>query len=189
MTQEHGRGERPPFSYPVRVGHISVNAVSVHVEAAPRELTGLAKLWNVLDVKSLKADLQIARWKKDGVRIKGRVEAAIEQACVVTLEPVFSQIDEMFEQVFVPEGSKLARLVLSDTAEMVLDPEGPDLPETFTGDTIDAGEDVPEVVALAIDPYPRKASVEFSAHIESDGSTDERKPSPFAVLKDWKKQD
>lgn len=189
MTQEHGRGERPPFSYPVRVGHISANAVSVHVEAAPRELTGLAKLWNVLDVKSLKADLQIARWKKDGVRIKGRVEAAIEQACVVTLEPVVSQIDETFEQVFVPEGSKLARLVLSDTAEMVLDPEGPDLPETFTGDTIDAGEVVAEVVALAIDPYPRKASVEFSAHIESDGSTDERKPSPFAVLKDWKKQD
>src|SRR3546814_13873494 len=98
-----------------------------------------------------------ARGKKDGVRIRGRLQAEIEQSCVVTLEPVTSRLDEQFEHLFVPEGSKLARLVLGDTAEMVLDPDGPDLPETFIGDTINAGEVWAAGSDLAIDrSYSRR---------------------------------
>lgn len=180
---------KPPLSYPVKVGNVSANPVTVKMEAAPDELKSLAQLWKVLSVRSLKAEMEISRWKKDGVRIKGRVKAEIEQACVVTLEPVGARIDEAFEQIFVPEGSKLARIVLSDTAEMVLDPEGPDAPETFTGDTIDVGDVVAEAVALAIDPYPRKEGVDFEDHLESDPSQESGRPSPFAALKDWKKKD
>lgn len=175
-----------PFSYPVKVGHISANPVEVHVEADTEERTGLARLWNILEVKSMKATMTVSRWKRDGVRVKGHVSAVITQACVVTLDPVEAVIEEDFEQIFVPEGSKLARLMTGDSGEMVLDPEGPDLPESFAGDSIDAGETVAECVALAIDPYPRKPDAEFAAHIEDDGEKD-RKPSPFAVLKDWKK--
>jgi len=187
MKNDDDGGGRPPFSYPVKVGHISANPVTVRLEADAQELKDLAKLWQVLAVNSLKAELQVARWKKDGVRLKGRVEADIVQACVVTLEPVESRIDEHFEQVFVPEGSKLARIVTNEAAEMVLDPEGPDLPEAFSGDTIDAGAAVAEFAALAIDPYPRKPGVEFSDHIESDADGKSGRPNPFAVLKDWKK--
>ncbi|WP_064706870.1 YceD family protein [Rhizobium bangladeshense] len=175
-----------PFSYRVKVGHISANPVEVHIEAAPSELKALAEAWSVVSVDDLSADLQIARWKRDGVRVKGRVQAKIVQSCVVTLEPVQSLIDESFEQIFVPEGSKLARQPGNDAGEMLLDPDGPDLPETFVGDTIDAGEVVAEFAALAIDPYPRKEGVEFQAHIEDSGEND-KKPSAFAVLKDWKK--
>ena len=186
-VQEHTA--KPPFSYPVRVGHVSANPVTVHIEAGPAELKALAEMWKVLDVHSLKSEMQITRWKKDGIRIKGRVEAEVEQACVVTLDPVRSKIEEAFEQVFVPEGSKLARVVQSETAEMVLDPEGPDAPETFTGDTIDAGEVVAEAVALAIDPYPRKEGVDFEDHLGSNPAQESGRPSPFAALKDWKKKD
>lgn len=175
-----------PFSYAVKVGHISANPVEVHVEADEAEREALARLWNILAVKSLKADMTVARWKKDGVRLKGHVNATIVQSCVVTLEPVEAEISEDFEQIFVPEGSKLARLMTGEQGEMVLDPEGPDLPESFSGDSIDAGVAVCECVALAIDPYPRKVGVEFGAHIEDDGEND-RKPSPFAVLQGWKK--
>lgn len=189
MKPVHEHLDKPPFSYPVRVGHVSANPVTVKMEAGPAEMKALAELWKVLDVRSLKAEMQVTRWKKDGIRIKGRVKAEIEQACVVTLEPVPSRIDEPFEQVFVPEGSKLARIVLSDTAEMVLDPEGPDAPETFTGDTIDAGEVVAEAVALAIDPYPRKKGVDFDEQVQDEPSQEWERPSPFAALKDWKKKD
>ena len=51
-------------------------------EADERERAGLADLWNVEAVNRLSADLQIARWKKDGVRLKGRVKAQIVQACL-----------------------------------------------------------------------------------------------------------
>ncbi len=176
-----------PFSYLVKVGHISANPVEVHLEADKRELQALAEDAGMsLPVDDLRAELQIARWKRDGIRLKGRVQAKIVQSCVVTLDPVPSTIDETFEQIFVPENSKLARRPANDAGEMVLDPDGPDLPESFTGDTIDAGDVVTEFAALAIDPYPRKAGVEFGGHMEDTGEND-KKPSAFAVLKDWKK--
>jgi uncharacterized metal-binding protein YceD (DUF177 family) len=188
MMKDHNTPEeKPPFSYPVKVGNISANAVTVKVEASPGELKAVAKLWDVVEVKALKAEVYLSRWKKDGVRLKGRVSAEIVQSCVVTLEPVESRIDEPFEQIFVPEGSKLARIIANDAAEMVLDPDGPDAPETFVGDEIDVGEAVTEFAALAIDPYPRASGVDFADHIESDESTKSGKPNPFAVLKDWKK--
>ncbi|TPP10662.1 YceD family protein [Rhizobium glycinendophyticum] len=178
--------EPAEFTYRVKVGHVSANPVQVRVEADARERAGLAELWEVEAVNRLAAELQIARWKKDGVRIKGHVSGEIVQSCVVTLEPVVSAIEQEIDQIFVPEGSKLARIVLDGAGEMVLDPDGPDLPETFVGDTIDAGALIAEFAALDIDPYPKKPGVQFAGHIESEPE-EEKKPSPFAVLKDWKK--
>lgn len=178
--------ETAEFTYRVKVGHVSANPVQVRVAADARERGGLATLWEVEAVNRLEAELQIARWKKDGVRIKGRVTGEIVQACVVTLEPVVTAIDQEIDQIFVPEGSKLARIVLDGAGEMVLDPDGPDLPEPFVGDTIDAGALIAEFAALGIDPYPKKPGVNFAGHIESDVE-EEKKPSAFAVLKDWKK--
>ncbi|HVH48635.1 MAG TPA: DUF177 domain-containing protein [Sphingomicrobium sp.] len=176
-----------PFSYAVKVGRISANPVEVTISADAEERSGLAKLWSVLEVKALSATFTLQRWKRDGVRLKGQVTADVVQACVVTLDPVPAHIDEAVEVVFVPEGSKLARPAIStESGEMLLDPEGPDAPEIFTGDTIDAGVVAAEHVALALDPYPRRADVAFSGHIESTDE-DDKKPSPFAVLKDWKK--
>lgn len=186
MKKDRPTHEGTPFSYLVKVGHVSANPVQVRVDADARERAALAELWSVEAVNSLSAELQIARWKKDGIRIHGRVSGQIVQACVVSLEPVVSRIDSELDQIFVPEGSKLARIVAEDASEMILDPDGPDLPEAFVGDTIDAGALVSEFAALSIDPYPKKEGVEFAAHVEGD-AVESRKPSPFAVLKDWKK--
>src|SRR5689334_23340123 len=95
-----------PFSYLVKVGHVSANPVEVRLEADEKERKALAESWDILAVDEMRAELQINRWKKDGIRVKGRVRAKIVQACVVTLEPVPSDIDEQFEQIFVPENSK-----------------------------------------------------------------------------------
>lgn len=175
-----------PFSYLVKVGHISANPITVTLSADARERTGLAALWQVRSVENLAAELQISRWKKDGIRIRGDVKADLVQDCIVTLEPVPQHIEEQIDQIFIPEGSKLARIAVEGNGEMVLDPEGPDLPELFQGDQIDAGTVVAEFAALAIDPYPRKDGVDFRDHIEDDGAQDKR-PSAFSVLKDWKK--
>lgn len=175
-----------PFSYLVKVGHISANPVEVKIAADADECRALARLWEIVDVKSFSAELQIQRWKKDGVRLKGRVRTDIVQSCVVTLDPVETQIDEPIDAIFVPEGSKLARNPVVEAGEMLLDPDGPDSPEIFHGDTIDAGVVAAEYAAMAIDPYPRKEGINFAGHTEST-EADDRKPSPFAALKDWKK--
>lgn len=41
---------------------------------------------------------------------------------------------------------------------MILDAEGEDGPEPFSGDAIDVGQLAEEFFALGIDPYPRKAA-------------------------------
>ena len=175
-----------PFSYAVKVGHISANPVRIKLSASDEERVALAAFWDIVSVESFAAELQVTRWKKDGLKVKGHVKAAITQECVVSLEGVPSVIDEDFEQIFVPEGSKLARLVLNDEGEIIVSAEGDDIPEQFTGDTIDAGALVTEIAALAIDPYPRKEGAEY-ATAEVEEEVVEAKPSPFAALKDWKK--
>ena len=97
--------EKPPFSYRVKVGHVSHNPIEVHVEADERERKALAALWNVLSLDDLSADLKIRRWKKDGVKVMGEIRGKVTQACVVTLDPVQSEIHEEVEQIFVPEDS------------------------------------------------------------------------------------
>ncbi len=65
----------------------------------------------------------------------------------------------MFPLSFCPRISKLGRLGFHSGGEIVLDAEGPDSPETFSGDTIDVGALAEEFFELAIDPYPRKSGV------------------------------
>ena len=182
MTSEN----QDAFSYPVKVGHISANPVTVRISADPADLQRLSGQWQVPEVRSFKAEVSLGRWKRDGVRVRGHVSAAIVQDCVVTLEPLEQQIEEDFDAVFLPENSRLASRMLDGNGEMFLDPEGPDLPDTFTGDSIDIGAVVAEFAALAIDPYPRKQGQDYADRIESDPASD-KKPSPFAVLQGLKR--
>lgn len=173
------------FSYKVNVGHLSANPVHVTLEADEAERLGLADRWGVTSVESVTADLDLTRWKRDGVRVKGRIGARITQLCVVTLEPVTSQISENMEALFVPDGSRLARVETSDIGEMIIDAEGPDAPETFRGDSIDVARVCEEFVVLSIDPYPRKEGAVMPP--ESDeSSADEVADSPFAGLSAYK---
>src|SRR5690606_27497406 len=75
---------------------------------------------------------------------------------VVTLEPLEARIDEAVEGLFLPQDSKLGRVGFDRAGEIVLDADGPDGPETFSGDSIDVGALAEQFFALAVDPYPRK---------------------------------
>lgn len=173
------------FSYRVKVGHIAANPVHVTLAADADECRRLAAKWDVGAVMAFSAELDIARWKRDGVRVSGTVRATVEQPCVVTLEPVVQELDEAVNAIFVPEGSKLARLATPGEGEIVIDADGPDLPETFSGDTLDIGAVAAEFAAMGIDHYPRREGVGYYDHIESDDS-DDAKVSPFAALKKLK---
>jgi uncharacterized metal-binding protein YceD (DUF177 family) len=177
--------EGAPFSHRIKVGHVSHNPLEIHIEADARERDALARLWDILGVEALSAELKIRRWKKDGVKVMGTVHAEVTQACGVTLDPVPQVIDEEIEEIFVPEGSPLARIPANDAGEIVVDPDGPELPEPFSGDEIDIGAFVAEMAAMALDPYPRKSDVRFEGHLD-EGAVEEKKPSPFAVLKNLK---
>jgi hypothetical protein len=147
---------KSPVSFRVNVGRLPQKGMPVTVEADAGQRQSLAAWHGLASVERYRAELLVTPWKRRGVRVEGTVEASITQQCVVTLEPVQSEIRGAVEGLFLPEDSKLGRLGFEDGGEIMLDADGPDRPETFTGDSIDVGALAEEFFALAIDPYPRK---------------------------------
>lgn len=159
-----------PVSFIVNVARLPQKGLPVTIEADDRQRAALAAEHELLDVRRYRVELLVTAWKRNGIKVAGRVDADIVQQCVVTLEPLDATIAEEFSQVYLPEDSKLGRLGFHTPGEILLDAEGPDSPETFAGDTIDVGALAEEFFGLAIDPYPRKAGAALSEG--GDGAAD-----------------
>jgi Large ribosomal RNA subunit accumulation protein YceD len=171
-----------PVSFLANVAHLPQNGMPVVIEADERQRAKLAEEHGLVSVGRYRADLLVTSWKRNGVKVTGIVEADIVQECGVTLEPLESRISEDVSAVFLPEDSKLGRRGFHTGGEILLDAEGPDSPETFSGDTIDVGALAEEFFELAIDAYPRKPG----ADLNLAGDTD-LPDSPFAALSVLKK--
>lgn len=154
---------RSPVSFPANVARLPQKGLPVVVDADETQRAALAEAHGLLSVERYRAELLVTKWKRNGVKVSGRVEADIIQACIVSLEPVEAKIDEEVEAVFLPEDSKLGREGFHAGGEILLDAEGPDAPETFSGDSIDVGALAEEFFGLAIDPYPRKTGAAVAA--------------------------
>lgn len=167
-----------PVSFPVHIGRLPSKGMAVEIEADDEQRAALAAAHDLRAVAAFKATLHVSGWKKGGVKVAGRVKATIVQDCVVTLEPVEQVVDEEVSSLFLPEGSKLAIPARSAEGEIVLDAEGDDSPELFSGDTIDVGKLAEEFFTLGIDPYPRKAGVSVGPeeNEQEDGQEEERGP-------------
>ncbi len=152
-------GAESPVSFVANVARLPQKGMTVSIEADAKQRARLAEDHGLVAVERYRADLLVEPWKRHGIKVTGTVEADIVQECVVTLEPLDNRIAAEVQAVFLPEGSKLGRLGFHGGGEMLLDADGPDSPETFSGDTVDVGALAEEFFALAIDPYPRKPGV------------------------------
>jgi hypothetical protein len=173
------RSEQSPVSFIAHVARLPKNGMPVTIEADEKQRIALAAEHGLDEVKRYHADLLVTSWKSGGIRVSGTVASDIVQTCVVTLEPIESRIDETVSAVFLPENSKLIPFDLHRSAEVVLDAEGPDSPETFSGDTIDVGSLAEEFFALAIDPYPRKPGAELPIKVDDAGDADVKESGPL----------
>lgn len=162
-----------PVSFRANVTRLPQKGLPVVVEADAAQRAALAEEHGLISVESYRAELLVASWKRNGVKVSGRVEADITQACIVTLEPVEAHIDEPVEALLLPEDSKLGRQGFDGGGEILLDAEGPDSPETFSGDTIDVGALAEQYFGLAIDPYPRKQGASLAAGSETEPAENE----------------
>ncbi|TIW79854.1 MAG: DUF177 domain-containing protein, partial [Mesorhizobium sp.] len=84
---------RSPVSFVANVARLPQKGLPILVEADQRQREALAAEYELLSVESYRAELLVASWKRNGVKVTGRVEADITQACIVTLEPVSAHID------------------------------------------------------------------------------------------------
>jgi hypothetical protein len=133
----------------------------------------IAELAEVAGLPRLAADFDVTRHGRDGLRVVGRVSATVEQTCVVTLEPMESEIDEPVDLVFLP-----AMIPSSDgVGEVEMASDAPDDPDELVDGAVDLGAIATEFLLLGIDPYPRKADAVFEAPAVGDDSA-----HPFAEL-------
>lgn len=162
-----------PVSFDANVTRLPQKGLPVVVEADAGQRAALAEIHGLLSVESYRAELLVTSWKRNGIKVNGTVTADITQECIVTLEPLQGHIREDLSAVFLPEDSKLGRLGFGAGGEMHLDAEGPDSPETFSGDTIDVGALAEEFFGLAIDPYPRKPGASLAGETREAGDEPE----------------
>lgn len=170
-----------PVSFRAHVLRLPKKGMPVVIDATEAQRKALAAQHGLLSVERFRAEMLVEAWNHHGVRVSGRIDADIVQACVLTLDPVPATIAEPFDALFVPEGSKLGRNALTAEGEIHLDAEGPDSPETFDGDSIDVGALAEEYFGLAIDPYPRARG----AGLDDAGVA---VAEPEADVPDWKRK-
>lgn len=158
-----------PIAFSVNVARLPQRGMPVTIEADEEQRRNLAEAHGLVDVDNLRAEIFVAPWKRNGVRVSGKIEAQIVQTCIASLEPLTNRISETFDQIYLPENSKLGREGFGQGGEIILDVEGADSPEIFAGDWIDVGALAEEFFGLGIDPYPRKQGVGQSPDTASEG--------------------
>ncbi|CCD87444.1 conserved hypothetical protein [Bradyrhizobium sp. ORS 285] len=163
---------------PVIVAQIPEAGLHREIEADAAALAALAEIGELREVLSAHASFDLVE-KRDGkVHVEGRVRARIGQTCVVTLDPIETEIDEPIDQMFAPPEQipELADFVEDDPNS---DVDTADPPEPIINGQIDLGRLAADALFLAIDPYPRKPGAVFEQPAEATSPEDH----PFAALK------
>lgn len=163
------------FRRMIAVSRIGEAGLQHTVVARAEEYAAIATYLELAGVKAIKGEFTLQRWRGKGVRLVGTLTADVVQNCVVTLEPVDAHIEAEFERRFLP--AEKLNVELAGETDVFVDPTAEDPPEPL-GHDIDLGEILIEELALNLDPYPRKAGVEYhGGEVET-----EKRANPFGVL-------
>jgi uncharacterized metal-binding protein YceD (DUF177 family) len=126
-------------------------------DAAARDRT--ARMLDILALPAATLAGEITAAGRDDWHLTARLTATVEQACVVTLAPVRSLIDEAVERRYVAD----LPAPEADEIEMPEDDTVEALPAI-----IDLAAVMTEALALALPPWPRAPGAELAAVLGSD---------------------
>jgi uncharacterized metal-binding protein YceD (DUF177 family) len=167
-----------PWRVPVIVAQIPDTGLHRKLEASAAERQAMAETAGLREVVSVEAAFDVVPKSGNRIQVTGHVHARIGQTCVVTLDPIESEIKEEVDLIFAPEAEvrRLADLMEEgeNDKEHVADP-----PEAIVNGIIDLGRLATDALFLAVDPYPRKPGVVF----EVEATAPDPEDHPFAVLK------
>lgn len=166
-----------PFRRPMRVASLSgQRETQFRVAAEPRELEALAAYLGVLRVDRLTLAGFISPEKNEGWRVRGRLVARVDQACVVTLATLHFRHEAEVDRLYLP-----AERLFEGPEIRVLHDED-DAPDPYE-DSIDPALLAVETLALMIDPYPRAEGAEFrQTSLPPSSDREAAAPNPFAAL-------
>lgn len=150
-------------------------------EATEVDRSAVARQLDLVACKRLVLTASIVPLAKGRYRATGRVSGVVVQSCVVSLDPVESEVSEDFDVEFWPEDQ------IPDAGETergVL--EGAEI-EPLSSGIIRIGALALDIFAAALDPYPRLPDAELEK--SESPARDPATSGPFAVLAGLKKKD
>jgi Large ribosomal RNA subunit accumulation protein YceD len=168
------RKREVPWSVPVAVHDVPATGRRFELAADEAVRAAIAKSAGLRALPRLEANFEVSRHGAEGLHVVGRVGATVGQLCVVSLDPIDSEVEEMVDLVFVPGAAPAAedaagRVAVVEAAE--------ETPEPLVGDSVDLGAIATEFLILGIDLYPRKPDAVFEAPSVVDTAE-----HPFAAL-------
>ena len=97
MTKSHPHW---PWSVPLAVQDVPAEGQEFHLEADAPTRLAVAKLAQLREIGRLEADIAAVP-QGDGLHVTGRVSATVGQTCVVTLEPMQSEVNEPIDLLYL----------------------------------------------------------------------------------------
>jgi Large ribosomal RNA subunit accumulation protein YceD len=171
---------RAPWHMPLALEGVPAMGQHLDLVASAEVRAGVARIAGLRDLPRLQASFDVTR-HGSGLRVVGYVSATVGQTCVVTLDPLTSEVKEAIDLVFAPPSAIKRNGDGAAAEERDLTESWKD-PEPLIGGTVDLGALATEFLILGLDPYPRKPGAIFQA--PSNASSDE---GPFAALGELKK--
>ena len=142
----------PEVHRPLALDRVAAAELTVLVQAEATELPSIAARLGIPAIHALRCEFRLKRVGGSMVEGHGELLASLTQTCVVSLEDFDSVVQDAFTIHFVPAG----------TEDDDPDPDAPDqIP--YEGSVLDLGEAAVEQLALALDPYPRKAGASLAS--------------------------
>jgi len=173
---KHGEKFGDPWRAYVPLRQIPDSGLHRDIEADEPARQAMAEVAGLREVAYARASFDLRHKSGGQVQVTGRVQARIGQTCVVSLDPIESEIDEAIDLVFAPAAQSAP---LADEDSNRLEDEIGEQPEPIVDGVIDLGRLATDVLFLAIDPYPRKAGAVFEPQVAASDPEDH----PFAALK------
>jgi len=137
------------FSRILTFDQIKASGSSYHIQAKEEECHLLAKRFNLVAVKYLKADFFLTHAEEPRCyHIKGEVEGDVVQSCVSTLKDVPAHVHAFFDIVLKPSQGE------GKEEEYMIDLEDATDIEYYTQENIDLGETAAQYLYLNLDPFP-----------------------------------
>lgn len=166
MTEDVDNGDNGEFVRRIDVTDIEPGQREhMTFEASLDECAAIAARLKLLSLSSFQAEIYVFCELSGDISIYGDLTADVEQACVITLEPVRDSIEASIMQRYTNR---------ADDEEA----EDEDPVEPISEDEIEVGEIFAQNLSLSLNPYPRAPGVEFEAADDAAGEP----TGPFAVL-------
>jgi len=173
-----------PITHVYNLNRLGNAGDAVHFAADAAQRAAIAQWSGVVGLDAWAVDVTLSKLGPTRFGLDFTVTADVTQACVVTLEPVANHLEHKFHRELHFAGQIRRQLEADSGPELVLDAGDEEGPEEIESLHYDLAAPALEEYVLALDPYPRKAGVEFDAPKAGLDAPE----SPFAVLKGLKSQ-